>query len=249
MSSVMIRIRLHPRCRKPTKLLILLSLCLLCAPGVFGQGTVYFNNHVIVGFEMFEPVIAPVYGPEAGLGIHIRKTGNTINGTPAGTQTYNGALLAGTGFTAQLWGVGGVTSDMSDLLLTENGTTTFRTGGAAGYVQTPANPTIIPNAPAGPGSRATLQLRVWDNQGGTITSWPEAVARWQSGTIAIGYSDLFTPPYDLGDSLVTPPSLAGLTSFNLTQTPEPSCVTLVFIAGLCWCTAWRYRKKQNQQGV
>ena len=66
------------------------------ASAVLGQGFILFNNRV--------PGIlnAPVYNLEPSAPT-TAKTGNTPAGLPAGTQTYDGPLVAGTGFTAQLW--------------------------------------------------------------------------------------------------------------------------------------------------
>lgn len=211
------------------KKVLVLALALVCAHGAFAQGTVNFNNRVTTGTGAQGPIIAQIYGVDPA-NPELRKTGNTSAGNPAGSQTYGGALLAGTGYTVQLWGTGGVTTDASVLQLANNGTTTFRTGSGAGFITALANAAEIPNAPAGAGSRATLQLRVWDNQGGTITTWAAALAR---PDVAKGFSDLFTPAFDLGGGSVLPPNLIGLTSFNLTTVvPEPSTVAFALMGGL-----------------
>jgi len=62
-----------------------------------------------------------------------------------------------------------------------------------------------------------FQLRVWNNLGGTVTSWAAAKA---NPTLARGSSVLFTVPAPLAGD-VTPPNLVGLTSFNLVA-PEPT---------------------------
>src|SRR2546423_709844 len=69
----------------------------LGATRAFPQGQITFNNRVN------NVVIAPVYGVEAA-NPNLVRNGNTSSGTPVGTQTYSGSLLAGTGFTAQLFG-------------------------------------------------------------------------------------------------------------------------------------------------
>jgi hypothetical protein len=90
-----------------------------------------------------------------------------------GTIVYGGGPLAGTGFTVQLWATAGITSDQNALLPAQNGTSTFRTGSAAGIWT--ATTAIIPNAVGGQGTHATAQVRVWDNRGGTILDWSQAV--------------------------------------------------------------------------
>src|SRR5438094_776553 len=78
--------------------------------------------------------------------------------------------LAGTGFTAQLFGgVAGITDANSLTPLTP--TTVFRTGAAAGYV-VPAGAVAVTGV--GENGVATLQLRAWNNMGGTITSYAQA---------------------------------------------------------------------------
>lgn len=203
--------------RKPMKRLKAALYCFfifLATYGAKAQGTVNFNNRVTSGSGAQGPVNAPIYG-------------------------FGQTLLAGTGFTVQLWGTGGITTDATTLQLAENGTTTFRTGAAAGYITALPNAAVIPNAPAGPGSRATLQLRAWDNHGGTITSWAAALA---SGYMTFGVSELFTPPYDLGGGSVLPPNLIGLTSFSF-LIPEPSTLAMGFVGGIIIFLRLRQRSR------
>lgn len=210
------------------RLLFLTCVALLAADQrASAQGTVNFNNRVTTGAGAQGAIITHVYGPDPA-DPTVRKTGNSASDNPPGSQIYSGALLAGTGFTVQLWGIGGVTTDMNALLLADNGTTSFRTGSGAGFIAPLADAAVIRSAPAGAGSRATLQLRVWDNQGGTITSWSQAIG----SLTAKGYSDLFTPNFDLGGGAVLPPNLIGLTSFAIMPAPEPSGFAFGIVASL-----------------
>jgi hypothetical protein len=68
------------------------------------QGTVNFNNYVLSACGT--GLKAPVYAPEPG-NITLSRTGNTSAGLPAGTQTYGGTTLSGSGYRAQLYGAQG----------------------------------------------------------------------------------------------------------------------------------------------
>jgi hypothetical protein len=207
------------------KKLVVIALALASAYGAFAQGTVRNVNNV-TGF-----LVAKVYGVDPTAPT-VAQHGNVATGLPAGSVTYGGAALAGTGFTIQLWGIGGVVTDATTLLLANSGASTFRTGGAAGiWTETAA---AIQNAPGGAGSHATAEVRVWDNKGGTITTWNAALAAWQAGTTAMGRSGLFDIA-NLGDGgSQTPPLLDNLRSFNLTQVPvpEPSTIAFALMGGL-----------------
>jgi len=216
------------------KKVLVIAAAVFCAYGAFAQGTVNFNNRVTSGSGAQGPIQAPVYGPEPGA-TFLRKSGQSAAGNPAGSQVYGGALLLGTGFTVQLWGTGAANyngvDDSTLLLGTGTSSQSFRTStSGAGYSAT-GFVVGIPNAPSGSGSRAAMQLRVWDNQGGTITDWASAQTAWQQGRIAAGKSDVFIPDFDLGSATVTPPNLIGLTSFNITIIPEPSTIALALAGG------------------
>jgi hypothetical protein len=207
------------------KRLLLSALVIACHVNAFGQGSVNFNNRVVTpGTGAQSPLTAPIYGADPAAPL-LEKSGQTATGVPAGTQSYAGPLLAGTGFTVQLWG-GPAGTAADQLMLAQNGSTTFRTGGGAGYVVALANTAVIPGVPSAPGVHATLQIRVWDNLGGTITTWAQAIDPANSALVAHGASPLFTPDFDLGGGSVLPPNLIGLQSFQLTIVPEPSVIAL-----------------------
>jgi len=196
------------------KTTFLTTLFFSCAFAVYPQGQVYFNNRVVgSGTGAQAPLTAPIYD---------------VNISP----------LAGTGFTAQLWG-GPAGSTANQLVLCDNATTVFRTGGGAGFIVALLGAAIVPGVPAGPGSRATLQIRAWNNLNGTVTSWAQVLAN--PGSVARGASDLFTPDFDLGGGPVLPPNLIGLSSFNLVV-PEPSVVALG-ACGLVALVLRRFRRK------
>jgi len=217
------------------KKILLISALLSLASVALPQGSVNFdnrtadNNAAIFNVDPANP--------------SVRKVGNTATGVPAGSVTYAGAPLSGTGFTATLWGANAASAtgsaDANNLSLLA--TTTFRpqtSGGFSGRVSPlAANPTV-PGV-ASTSDRATFQVRVWNNQGGTITTWTDALLAASQNRTTIGYSDLFTIPQPLGDLVppggtpTTAPNLIGLTSFQLFAVPEPSVIALGVLGAGC----------------
>ena len=98
--------------------------------------------------------------------------------------------------------------------------TSFRTGAFAGFVAgTIATLTGVP----ADALVATITMRVWDNQGGTLTTWPDAVtANGPWGEAPLFNLNAIGGPR-LGDIA---PALVGLQSFNITTIPEPSTFAL-----------------------
>jgi len=214
-----------------TKVLAL-SLVLATAVGAFAQGTVNYNTRV-VGI-----IVAPVYAPEVG-NSSLSKSGNTSAGFPTGTQTYTGALLNGSGFSAQLFYAngGGVAENL--LVAAPNSITTFRTSATLAGTIAPSFQSLA-SVPVG--GTATLQLRVWNNLGGTITSWAQAEPLWNSGALAAGKSGLFDVANLSTDTSPAPPEMTGLRSFNIySSVPEPSTCILAGL-GAAGLLIFRRRK-------
>lgn len=203
------------------KKLIVSSLAVACAFSVLAQGTISFNNGTPAN-----GVSTRVYGPEDG-NPALSLFGNTPAQTPAGTQTYTGDLLTGDGYSAQLWAAVGADA-LESSLVPSLPTTTFRTGSAAGVVNlvTATFAGIPLDAPM-----ATVQMRVWDNMGGTITTWEQAEAAWLAGAIAAGMSPTFNLAA-IGGQANTPPYPVGLQSFNIYYIPEPSTFALLGLGAL-----------------
>lgn len=200
---------------------IITGILLLGVANVLAQGTINYNNRQ-------SDVRAPVYGP-LGPGDTTAITGQSSIGIPAGTTDYGGRpLLAGAGYFAQLW-AGPANSPESSLAPVPGTLTTFRTGAFAGYFAPPPEAITIPGVPQG--SVATLQLRVWDNLGGTVSDWATAEARWLNGLLAAGRSPLFQS-LPLGGGIVLPPNLVGLQSFNIYYIPEPGTLALLGLGAL-----------------
>jgi hypothetical protein len=159
---------------------------------VDAQGLVIFNNRVLNEVE------APVYGPDP----HNPAIAQVGNG-----QVYNGAALAGAGFTAQLFG--GPTNVPVKSLSALEPATVFRTSDGAGFVVAPSRAVAVPDVPEG--DHAKVQLRAWDNRGGSVTNWEQVLA---DPMVSRGESlPIVTPP--LGSVFIAPPNLTGLQSFSL----------------------------------
>jgi hypothetical protein len=208
---------------------LLCGASVLISPRLLGQGAINFNNRAVNANPV--AVVAPIYGPDSG-STFIEHHGNaTTNG---GGVNYTGSLLTGTGFTAQLWAApqGGILMPLSTTVMRPSGT-------LAGFVVPPVTAPIIPNAPGG--SQVIFELRVWDNRGGTITTWAQVMAdinvmRASSGTFATAVAE---PPN-------TPPNLVGLTSFNLFIVPEPGILSLGIVGLVLVAFTWKLRRKPSE---
>jgi hypothetical protein len=202
-------------------LLALLSLLLFCAAGAtsaLAQGTVVFDNRVVGS------VISHVYLPlPANPGLV--QSGNGTADYPVGTTDWTGwTLVTGGGFSAQLFAAPGADVPV-DSLAPAIPITTFRTGAGAGFVSGAI--ATLPNAPAY-APVVTIQMRVWDNRGGTVPDWATAISQ-PTGTELVGVSfPINLGP--LGSVTTTGPNLVGLQSFNLTYIPEPSSLGLVALS-------------------
>ena len=216
------------------------AMSLALATAAFAQGTIVFNNNLA------GTIASRVYSPTPG-NEGVQKVGNTAAQLPAGTQTYTGALIAGSGWTAQLWaapgsvipaGVANPYGVIDSSLLAATPTTTFRTGSAAGVLvattATTAN-NVAPDLAA-----AVVQMRVFPTSFGT---WAAAVAAFEaSNPLAIlGASPMFVLNA-VGGSANTPAVMLGLQSFSLVaQVPEPGTLAL---AGLGAAALLLFRRKQ-----
>jgi len=203
-----------------TKLLI---TALLASTGAaLGQGTLQFGNNFSGVFR------APIYcDPDS---YPFTKMGQSPIGVPPGTTIYNGPLLQGTGFTVALFSGPVGISDPNSLVFVAS--TTFRTASGnalpAGLFQT----TVVPIPGVAPAQIATLQVRVWDNQGGTVNTWAQVLA---NPTVSRGATPLFSsqPLGGLIDPNLAPslpPQMTGWTSFSMFCVPEPGVLALGFLS-------------------
>jgi hypothetical protein len=173
-------------------------------------------------------IAAHVYGPEAG-NPTVTKLGNTASETPAGTQTYTGILLEGSGWSAQLFAANGSGLPESSLSPIATSVTTFRTGTTLVGTIAPSVQTI-PNV--GFFETGTFQLRAWDNVGGILTDWVAAEPLWLNGTIAAGKSILFD--INFPNPSAPPADMVNFRSFNTHMIPEPGTWTLLFVGGIAF---------------
>lgn len=148
------------------KTTLLLTMALNLTLGAFAQGTLNIGNNFPGIFR------APIYGPPDWNAIE-SLNGQSPLGLPSGSTVYAGPLLQGTGFNFAVY-YGAATAVDLTLLVTR----TFRTGSAAGLINSLPG-FSLPGIAAG--ERARLEVRVWDNDGGTITSWESAYRRGRSG--------------------------------------------------------------------
>ncbi len=206
-------------------ILLLIPIVLFSTLTALAQGCVNFSTRVTGS------IVAHVYGYVPGEG---PKSGNTASETPAGAQTYAGAFLTGSGFSADLWAANGAGQAEGALVLVPGSLTSFRTGATLGG--TPASRVLqIPGVPTlGTG---TFQIRAWDNAGGTLTSYAQAVL---AGSPA-GKSVLFDV-FNLDTCMMGLPSdFVNLRSFNLVLIPEPGSVALLGLGAL---GLWLFRRKK-----
>jgi hypothetical protein len=202
------------------------ALILLATLGALGQGYINYSTRVV------GVVVGHVYAGSDFIG----RTGNTPSETPAGTQTYSGHLLVtGSGFSAQLFAAAGAGQAEGSLVAVPGSIASFRSGSTAGTI----SPSVlsVPNVLIH--GTGTFQLRVWDNMGGTITSWDFASYR--------GRSDPFTVS-NLGDGVLDfPADLAGFRSFSIydpSYVPEPGTYALFGLGAL---GLWLFRRKQSSR--
>lgn len=137
--------------------------------------------------------------------------------------------LNGTGFSAQLWA--GPSGTPAGSLTAVAAPISFIAPGLFG------SPTLTVSG-VGIGQVATLQVRVWNNAGGTITSYAAATSKASSVTFNVTLSD----PADL--TAGSTPVLIGMNSFSLSSTPvpEPATYALLGLGALGFALRRRDRK-------
>ena len=88
------------------------------------------------------------------------------------------------------------------------------------------------------GEQGLYQIRVWDNQGGTLNNWTSAEPAWLSGQTAAGVSPVVGTSGPLGgtDSNFNPvvnPADSGWVTFNIYYIPEPAVLAIVLLGAGC----------------
>lgn len=218
---------------------------LLTALMMLGAGAVVYGQATLGSIQWGNSFTSSnfrsvVYGPDTNGNPNASHVGQSGNGLeiPTGTTVYNGALLTGAGYTFAFFaGPSGSASNTLSLY----GSTSFRTGGGAGLVVGATATLSNVNA----GQQATFQIRVWNNQGGTITTWAAAEAAWLAGTTDASVTPLvLSAPLGGTDSnnvSVVPPVSSGWVSFNSYTVPEPTTMTL---AGLGAAALMIFRRRK-----
>ncbi len=211
------------------KTILIIVAAITSAFNLFGQGTVIFT------LKSGTVLDAPVYGPEPTR-LTESKQGNTSSGIPAGTQVYNGPLLNGSGYLAQLrsFRVDDPYGDWEPALTLA---APFGSGTEAGYIaQTIATLSNVPKDYAG----AAVTVFAWDNSSGLYPTWDLAAKAWNKGRIAAGQSAVFKVNA-IGGDVNPPPLLVGLESFNIFYIPEPSAMALAGLSAgiLLAMSAWK----------
>jgi hypothetical protein len=139
----------------------LITLALLASAVVgFAQGTLQIGNSFTGVFR------APIYGVDPADATRAQ-SGQSALGNPAGTTVYGGPLVQGTGFTFALFaGAAGSAEGALQLVTTATFSTSASGALPAGLIVTQT----LPINGVAPGAIAALQVRVWDNKGGTVST-------------------------------------------------------------------------------
>ncbi len=201
--------------------LILTTLTVVYGLGVFGQGTVIFNNRVAGS------VITHVYLPGTSQIVANGSNDYSDSTMIPGTFNWSGyTLVSGSNWYAQLLAAPG-SNQPESALMPGTPATTFRTGAAAGFV----NPATVTFNNVPPDCTvATIEMVVWYNPRGLYPTWAEARGAWLSGVTIAGEGGTFNLPA-IGGVLNPAPALTGLQSFNIIDIPEPSTFVLVALGG------------------
>ena len=204
---------------------LITTLLLAAAVGAFAQGSINFGNQFGSGF------ISPIYNVDPANPANVVR-GNSATSRPVGNPAtvYAGGLLQGSGFTMGLF-VGAAGTPVNQLHLASTAAFRSGTGGAnalpAGLI-TSQLALVIQGIEAG--APAQLEIRAWDNRGGTVSTWDAvlanpSVARGTSGTFLSGGLG----GIDSSGNPVIPPNTSGWQSFGLYIVPEPSTIALAVL--------------------
>jgi hypothetical protein len=93
--------------------------------------------------------------------------------------------------------------------------------------------------------QAHFQIRVRDNQGGTLNDWATVQAAWLSGQTAVGVSPVVTSDglggLDSSGNPVVSPIDSGWVSFNIYYIPEPAVLAIGLLGAVGCIIFWRKR--------
>jgi len=128
-------------------------------------------------------------------------------------------VASGTGYTVELL-AGATSGSLSSIATTTFAAPGIFLGGVKG----------LPGL--APASNPWFEVRVWDNKGGTVTSW-NAASGTSDATLAFGATAAWQLPAGtlLGDPNAspptTPPALLGMPALTLHVIPEPAALALL----------------------
>jgi len=202
----------------------------------FAQGQIsMFDYGATFAIQVFtaSPLAASTVPVSYGGLTVLEQQGNDAGNDNPGSASYAGTPL-GNGYDVQLL-AGPAGTLLANLTPVANSlVTTWNTGSEAGYWNSTALATIT-----GVTSTAAVAIAAWNNEGGTITTLAGAEA---TPNVPWGVSSEATTSA-LGFGSQQPPFLpAGLTSFSLGTTPEPSTIALGVIGASAFLM--RLRRKQ-----
>lgn len=184
-----------------------------------------FVTMALAGFaasSFAQGTVGAVGYSNTGKAIYGVKASDPLAQASGDAADYSGRdKLAGTTHTAELWYQVGA----GEWKAVANSQKGFATAAGAGLIR--GGKTDIAGTIGG--DLVNLQIRVWDNKGGTVTSWAAVLA---NDNVARGMSGIISN-YQLGgaDALNTPIvqkglQTVGLQSFGLYIVPEPSVIAL-----------------------
>jgi len=227
---------------------LLVAALLVSAVGAFAQGTVNFNDRVTSGTGDQGPIVAPIFdvNPNSPTVQQKGQPASDWNSAWAGTSgpapipaasgsptVYGGAALRGTGFTVQLWAANVNQPDSALQLVASTVMSTRTQASFWGFLHNPTVNPVVPGVVGNSTDRAKFEIRVWNNQNGTILDWASAVTAFDQARTAIGTSGILTIDSVLGVGSVSPPTLQNLRSFSLYVVPEPSVIALGVLGAGC----------------
>ena len=208
-------------------LFVLLAILFGVIVKVPAQGTLLFGNYVN-GI-----LLAPIFGPDPS-NPAMEKHGQSELGIATGSVVYDGPLLNGAGYSVALY-AGAYGASVDSLQMAATSTFLGSTHGSLPAGLWMPSVVSIPGVLAG--NRVTVDIRVWDNRGGTITSWEDAL---RDPTVARGSSGAFSPLGLLGGSPIFPMDspliMVGMHSFNIAvPIPEPTVLALLALSVFLVC--------------
>lgn len=193
-------------CPLKTLVSFVVSLLLIQASTIFGQGWLTYQNTLGVGKEKFVFRTDPAFP-------FIPKPGGTLEDYAVFFK------LEGSGYSAELWWAMGESQPVEALMPVPGSQVTFRTGALAGLIVGKAK-LDIPGTYGG--DQVTLQLRAWNNMGDTVSSWESAVNTGVEHGGSILFAHQLSGVNREGFSEVGTGSIAKGLTYTVLPLPEPS---------------------------